>query len=54
MHRDIEGGLNVGAKTIALKTRLFAISEKNEEIFNKADKIVDEKDVPLKLLDAIV
>ncbi len=53
MHRDIEGGLNVGAKTIALKTRLFAISEKNEEIFNKADKIVNEKDVPLKLLDAI-
>jgi len=50
-HRDIEGALNVGAKSIALKTKLTKLT--NLEILKKADKIIEESEIPAKLIHAI-
>ena len=50
-HRDIEGALNVGAKSIALKTKLTKLT--NLEILEKADKIIEESEIPTKLIHAI-
>ena len=46
--RDIEGAINVGARSIAVITKLAKI-----ETLQKADKIVEEKDIPLKLIEEI-
>ena len=46
--RDIEGAINVGARSIAVLTKLAKI-----ETLQKADKIVEEKDIPLKLIEEI-
>ncbi|TFG07994.1 MAG: HAD family hydrolase [Promethearchaeota archaeon] len=50
-HRDIEGAINVGAKSIAIKTKLAKLT--NLDILEKADKIINEKEIPLKLIKAI-
>ena len=50
-HRDIEGALNVGAKSIALKTKLTKLT--NAEILENADKIIEESEIPTKLIHAI-
>ena len=50
-HRDIEGALNVGAKSIALKTLLTKLT--NLEILEKADRIIEENEIPEKLIHAI-
>ena len=50
-HRDIEGALNVGAKSIALKTKLTKLT--NLEILEKADRIIEENEIPTKLIHAI-
>ncbi|MFX1337939.1 MAG: HAD family hydrolase [Promethearchaeota archaeon] len=50
-HRDIEGALNVGAKSIALKTKLTKLT--NLKILEKADKIIEESEIPAKLIHAI-
>lgn len=50
-HRDIEGALNVGAKSIALKTKLTKLT--NLEILEKADRIIEENEIPAKLIHAI-
>ena len=50
-HRDIEGALNVGAKSIALKTKLTKLT--NSDILEKANKIVEEYEIPIKLIHAI-
>ncbi|HEC38738.1 MAG TPA: HAD family hydrolase, partial [bacterium] len=46
--RDIEGAINVGARSIAVLTRLAKI-----ETLQNADKIVEERDIPLKLIKEI-
>ena len=46
--RDIEGAINVGARSIAVLTRLAKI-----ETLQNADKIVEERDIPLKLIREI-
>lgn len=46
--RDIEGAINVGARSIAVLTKLAKV-----ETLQKADKIVEEKDIPLKLIEEI-
>ncbi|TFG24257.1 MAG: HAD family hydrolase [Promethearchaeota archaeon] len=50
-HRDIEGALNVGAKSIAIKTKLAKLT--NIEILKKANKIVEESEIPTKLIPTI-
>ena len=50
-HRDIEGALNVGAKSIAIKTKLSKLT--NLEILKKANKIVEESEIPTKLIPTI-
>ncbi len=50
-HRDIEGALNVGAKSIALKTKLTKLT--NSEILEKANKVIKENEIPIKLIQAI-
>ncbi len=47
-YRDIEGALNVGAHSIALHTSLAKI-----ETLQKADAIIEEKNIPLKLIKEI-
>ena len=49
--RDIEAALNVGAKSIAIKTKLFNLSK--IETFQKADKIIEENDIPVKLITSL-
>jgi HAD superfamily hydrolase (TIGR01549 family) len=49
--RDIEAALNVGAKSIAIKNNLFDLSK--GETFQKADKIIEENDIPLKLIKSL-
>ncbi|KKM81079.1 hypothetical protein LCGC14_1333370, partial [marine sediment metagenome] len=44
----IEGAINVGARSIAVLTRLAKI-----ETLQNADKIVEERDIPLKLIKEI-
>jgi HAD superfamily hydrolase (TIGR01549 family) len=50
-HRDIEGALNVGAKSIAIKTNLSKLT--NLEILKKANKIIEESEIPTKLIPTI-
>jgi HAD superfamily hydrolase (TIGR01549 family) len=50
-HRDIEGALNVGAKSIALKTKLTKLT--NLDLLKKADKIIEESEIATKLIHAI-
>ncbi|MFX1324410.1 MAG: HAD family hydrolase [Promethearchaeota archaeon] len=47
-YRDIEGALNVGASSIGVHTKLAKV-----ETLQKADEIVNEKDIPLKLIEVI-
>lgn len=49
--RDIEAALNVGAKSIAIKNNLYDLSK--NEIYQKADKIIEENDIPLQLLESL-
>lgn len=49
--RDIEAALNVGAKSIAIKNKLFNLSK--IETFQKADKIIEENEIPLKLIELL-
>lgn len=49
--RDIEAALNVGAKSIAIKNKLFDLSK--IETYQKAEKIIEENDIPLKLIKSI-
>ncbi|MFX1394066.1 MAG: HAD family hydrolase [Promethearchaeota archaeon] len=49
--RDIEGALNVNARSIALLTKISRMTDM--EIFKKANKIIKEDDIPLKLIEAI-
>jgi len=49
--RDIEGALSVNAHSIALQTKISRMT--NMEIFKKANKIIKEDEIPLKLIDAI-
>jgi HAD superfamily hydrolase (TIGR01549 family) len=46
--RDIEAALNVGAKSIAIKNKLFDVSK--IEIYQKAHEIIEEDDIPQKLI----
>ncbi len=46
--RDIEGAINVGAYSIALFTKLTEV-----EALQKADIIIEEKEIPTKLLKEI-
>ncbi|MFX0072663.1 MAG: HAD family hydrolase [Candidatus Hermodarchaeota archaeon] len=50
-HRDIEGALNVGAKSIAIKTKLSNLT--NLEILEKANKIINDFEISKKLIKAI-
>lgn len=49
--RDIEGALNIGARSIAIQTKISRMT--NLEIFQKADKIIKEDEIPLKLIELI-
>ena len=49
--RDIEAALNVGAKSIAIKNNLFDLSK--IETFQRANRIIEENDIPLKLIKSI-
>jgi len=49
--RDIEAALNVGAHSIALETKIPAYL--NREMFQKAEKIIKQKEIPLQLINAI-
>ncbi len=49
--RDIEGALNLKARSIFIKTKMSFFP--NSKIIKKADKIIEEKDIPLKLIQAI-
>ena len=49
--RDIEAALNVGAHSIALETRIPAFLSR--EMFQKADKIIKQVEIPLQLINAI-
>jgi len=46
--RDIEAAINVGAHSIAVHTKLAKI-----ETLQKADKIIKENEIPLKLIEEI-
>jgi len=50
-HRDIEGALNVGAKSIGIKTKVSQIS--NIEILEKANKVIEENQLSSQLINAI-
>jgi phosphoglycolate phosphatase-like HAD superfamily hydrolase len=47
-HRDIEGAFNVGARSIAIRNKFF-----KAEMLQIADKVVDESEIPSKLIKAI-
>ncbi len=49
--RDIEGALNVKARSIGIQTKISRMT--NMDTFQKADKIIKEDEIPLKLTDAI-
>ena len=49
--RDIEAALNVGARSIAIKNKLFDLSK--TETFQRANQIIEENDIPLKLIKSI-
>ena len=49
--RDIEGALNVGARSVAIQTKISAIT--NMEIFKRANKIIEENEIPGALIEAI-
>ncbi len=50
-HRDIEGAININARSIAIKTKLSKLSKM--DVFEKANKIIQEKEIPLNLINAI-
>ncbi|MHA1914282.1 MAG: HAD family hydrolase [Promethearchaeota archaeon] len=47
-YRDIECALNVGAHSIAVHTKLAVV-----ETLHKADKIIEEEEIPIKLIKEI-
>ncbi len=49
--RDIEAAINVGAHSIALNTKRSNFHK--QEIFEKADKIIELNEIPSKLINAI-
>jgi len=50
-HRDIQGAINVGAKSIAIKNNLSKLTD--IQLLNKADKIIEESEIPIKLIQTI-
>ncbi len=50
-YRDIKGALNVGAKSIAIKTKM--LNQENFDILKKANIIIEENEIPLKLRKSI-
>ncbi|MCJ7648572.1 MAG: HAD family hydrolase [Candidatus Lokiarchaeota archaeon] len=49
--RDIEAALNVGAHSFALETRIPTYLSR--EMFQKAEKIIKQEEIPLQLINAI-
>ena len=49
--RDIEAALNVGAHSLALETRIPTYLSR--EMFQKAEKIIKQEEIPLQLINAI-
>ncbi|MFX1257305.1 MAG: HAD family hydrolase [Promethearchaeota archaeon] len=49
--RDIEGAKNIGARSIAIKTKISRPID--FEVFQKADRIIEEDEIPSKLIEAI-
>ncbi|MBY9004517.1 MAG: HAD family hydrolase [Candidatus Lokiarchaeota archaeon] len=49
--RDIEAALNVGAHSLALETRIPAFLSR--EMFQKAEKIIKQEEIPLQLITTI-
>jgi len=49
--KDIEAALNVGAHSIALETRIPTYLSR--ELFQKAEKIIKQEEIPLQLINAI-
>ena len=49
--RDIEAALNAGAHSFALETRIPAYL--NREMFQKAEQIIKQEEIPLQLINAI-
>lgn len=50
-YRDIQGAKNVGAKSIAIRTKSSSFA--NEEIFNSADIIISQEEISNNLILAI-
>jgi len=50
-YRDIEGALNVGAKSIAIKTKTSTFA--NQDIFEQADIIIPQEKIAEQLINAI-
>ena len=46
--RDIEGALNIGARSIAIETKISKIT--NLKILKQANKIINENEIPTKLI----
>ena len=49
--RDIEAAINVGAKSIAIKNKLFNLSK--IETFQRANQIIEENEIPLILIESL-
>ncbi|MHA1822333.1 MAG: HAD family hydrolase [Promethearchaeota archaeon] len=50
-NRDIEAALNIDAHSLALETRIPAYL--NREMFQKAEQIIKQEEIPLQLINAI-
>ena len=49
--KDVEGALNVGAKSIAIQTEVSKLTDL--EVFKKATISITNKEIPLKLIESI-
>ena len=49
--KDVEGALNVGAKSIAIQTEISKLTDLN--VFKKATISISEKEIPIKLIESI-
>ncbi|MHA1671318.1 MAG: HAD family hydrolase [Promethearchaeota archaeon] len=49
--RDIEAAINVGAHSLALETKIPTYI--NRELFQKAEKIIKQEEIPFQLINAI-
>ncbi|MGQ4872862.1 MAG: HAD family hydrolase [Promethearchaeia archaeon] len=50
-HRDITGAINIGAPSIAIISKISKL--KNIDILYKANKVIEEEEIPLKLKNLI-